>query len=215
MTILLIASNNPGKINEFRSLLGDNVSNKLAQLKLVTAADLNLSLDVAETMPTYAENAALKALAFHQAAEKRIDQTDALITLADDSGLEVEVLDGVPGIFSARFGSPAGSKRLDDARRRAYLLDKLQAFSQPWRACFRCAVVLAHAGKLYYANGECQGEIINEERGSNGFGYDPIFRLSEMDKTMAELSMEEKNHLSHRARAMLAALPTIEMLTDG
>ncbi len=193
---LLVATGNPGKLIEIHSLL-DNL-----QIELVTPAMLGIELSVEETGDSYEENAALKAQAFAKAS--------SLVTLADDSGLEVEALNGLPGIRSARF-SPL--PHATDADRRAYLLSKLEAYKRPWKAHFHCTVAIATPqGRLYYAQGNCPGVIIPDERGSNGFGYDPIFLLSESGLTMAELSMEEKNRLSHRARAVKAALPILHAL---
>lgn len=193
---LLIATGNPGKLREIRALLND------LALRLLTPAELGLHIDVAEVGATYAENAALKAAAFARAA--------GLLTLADDSGLEVEALGGLPGIRSARFAPQPGAT---DADRRAYLLQRLGGLPRPWRARFHCTVALATPrGEVQFAEGHCPGEIIPEERGQNGFGYDPIFWLPELGRTMAQLSDEEKNRLSHRARAVLAARPLLAAL---
>lgn len=191
MLKLLLASNNPGKLREILDLLGD------LPIELVTPQQIGLQLEVLEDGATYAENASRKALAFAQAS--------GLITLADDSGLEVEALGGAPGLYSARYLPKLGAT---DADRRAFLLQNLKGLPRPWRARFRCIVALVGSEKsLQYAEGICPGEIIPEERGQDGFGYDPIFLLPEMGRTMAELTMPEKNRLSHRARAIQAARP--------
>ncbi len=196
MPRLLVATGNPGKLIEIQSLLDD------IKVELVTPEMLGINLAVEEIGNTYEENASLKALAYARASNQ--------VTLADDSGLEVDVLNGQPGIRSARF-SPL--PHATDSDRRAYLLSKLQPYAHPWKAHFHCTVAIATSqGRLYYAQGNCPGEIITEERGSNGFGYDPIFLLPETGLTMAELSMEEKNQLSHRARAVKAALPILHAL---
>lgn len=214
-TTLFIATNNPGKLLEFQSLLENLVCRAHGQLVIVSPANLSIDLEVAEMMPTYDGNATAKARAYHQAATAQMPQFHRLITLADDSGLEVEALGNAPGIFSRRYGSQPGEPPLDDAGRRAYLIEQLRGFPRPWRARFHCSLAVIHAGGLHMVHGACQGTIIPIERGTNGFGYDPIFLLPEMDKTMAELDMREKNTLSHRARAVLAALPTIEkMISD-
>ena len=193
---LLLATGNPGKLVEIQSLLDG------LEIELIIPEAVGISLSVQENGSTYEENASLKANAFANAS--------GLTALADDSGLEVDVLDGLPGIRSARF-SPLPNAT--DADRRSYLLSKLKAYSRPWKAHFQCTVAIATPqGKLYYAQGNCPGEIIPDERGSNGFGYDPIFLLRALGLTMAELSMEEKNHLSHRARAIKAALPILHEL---
>jgi XTP/dITP diphosphohydrolase len=196
MMELLLATNNPGKRREIQALLAD------LPVKLVTPAMLGLQLDVVEDGATYQENAALKGRAFAQAA--------GLPALADDSGLEVDALDGAPGLHSARYAPQPGAT---DADRRAYLLANLRGRPRPWTARFRCWVALAQpGGGLEFAEGVCPGEIIPEARGSDGFGYDPIFLLPELGRTMAELTMAEKNRLSHRARAVLAARPLIAAL---
>ena len=195
---LLIATNNKGKIRELQGLLKD------AEIELVTPAQIHLELDVVENGHTYAENAAKKAVAFAQAS--------GLVSLADDSGLEVDALDGAPGLYSARYGSPDGGK-LSDGERRAFLIKNLADKARPWTARFHATVAIAiPKGETHLAEGFCEGEIIPEERGTGGFGYDPIFLLSELGKTMAELSMEEKNRLSHRARAVRNAKQTLDQL---
>lgn len=206
MSKLLLATNNRGKLAEIQALLKElNL-----EVSLVTPAQIGLNLEVEEDGETYAENAARKAIAFAQAS--------GLLTLADDSGLEVDALGGLPGIRSARFAPQPGAT---DADRRAYLLERLQGKPRPWTAHFHCTIALvqpegsAGEGKIQYAEGICPGEIIPEERGQNGFGYDPVFLLPKLGRTMAELRMEEKNRLSHRARAIRAARPIlIEFLTN-
>lgn len=196
MLKILVATANRGKLHEIQALLGG------MPLKLLIPADLGLSLEVAETGDTYAANAALKATAFARLA--------GMLTLADDSGLEVDALGGLPGVRSARFSPLPGA---NDADRRRYLLEQLVGKPRPWTAHFHCTVALAEAGKeTIYFEGDCPGEIIPVERGTNGFGYDPIFLLPELARSMAELSTDEKNQLSHRARAIKAALPTLRQL---
>ena len=208
---ILIASQNSGKIDEIKAIfaaLTPDVRGRytfVQDLELVTVYDLNIRRNVDETGQSYAENAAIKALAFYKAAR--------MLTLADDSGLEVDVLNGAPGLYSARF-SPLPDAT--DADRRAYLLAQLEGKPRPWTARFHCTVAIAVPdGDPLYAVGNCPGEIIPEERGSNGFGYDPIFLLPELGKTMAELSMAQKNRLSHRARAIQASLPLLEKIYTG
>ena len=195
---LLIATNNKGKVKELQDLLKDT------GIELVTPAQIDLDLDVIEDGQSYAENAAKKAVAFAQAS--------GLISLADDSGLEVDALEGAPGLYSARYGSPDGRK-LSDAERRAFLIKNLQNKPRPWTARFHATIAVAVPnGETHLAEGFCAGEIIPEERGTGGFGYDPIFLLSELKKTMAELTMEEKNRLSHRARAVMNAKGILKTL---
>ena len=195
MKTLLIATTNPGKILELRALLAD------LPVDILTPADINLHLEVVEDGLTYAENAAKKATAFARAS--------GLPSLADDSGLEVEVLNRAPGLYSARYSPKPNAS---DADRRAYLLQNIiaSAAPRPWRARFVATVAVSSAdGNVEWAEGECLGEIIPEERGTGGFGYDPIFLFPELGRTMAELSEEEKNKISHRARAVQAAKPIL------
>ena len=195
---LLIATNNKGKVKELQDLLQDT------GIAFVTPMQIDLDLDVIEDGQTYAENANKKAVAFARAS--------GLISLADDSGLEVNALNGAPGLYSARYGSTDGVK-LSDAERRAFLLRNLQDEPRPWTARFHATIAIAVPnGETHFAEGFCEGEIIPEERGTGGFGYDPIFLLSELGKTMAELTMEEKNRLSHRARAVMNAKETLQKL---
>jgi XTP/dITP diphosphohydrolase len=198
MTHLLLASSNPGKLHEMRALLEG------LPVELRTPSQVGLDLVVDEPGPTYAENAARKARAYARAS--------GLLTLADDSGLEVDALGGLPGIRSARFAPQPGAT---DADRRAYLLEQLEGYPKPWAAHFHCTVALAApSGELCFAEGDCYGEVIPTERGDHGFGYAPIFLLPELGRTMAELSTAEKNRLSHRARAVQAALPLLtEMIS--
>ena len=210
---LLIATNNQGKVKELHELLQG------MDIDLVTPSQIGLDLDVLEDGLTYAENATKKAVAFAQASN--------LISLADDSGLEVDALNGAPGLYSARYGSTNGEK-LSDADRRKYLLSKLQDQPRPWTARFHATIAIAipklwsptdllsdmqeQAPALQILEGICEGEIIPTERGTGGFGYDPIFLLPELGRTMSELSMDEKNRLSHRAKAVLNAKGILEML---
>lgn len=195
---LLIATNNRGKVKELQDLLSDT------EIELITPAQISLDLEVLEDGHTYAENATKKAAAFAEAS--------GLISLADDSGLEVDALNGAPGLYSARYGSPNGEK-LSDKDRRDYLIQNLQGKQRPWTARFHASIAIAVPnGEVHLSEGFCEGQIIPEERGTGGFGYDPIFLLSELGKTMAELSIEEKNRLSHRARAVIKAQPMLFQL---
>lgn len=192
---LLLGSSNPGKRCEMQALLAH------LPLELRIQEELGEAVDIAETGSTYAENARLKAEA--------IAEHFGLWAIADDTGLEVDALDGAPGLHSARLQGPGAS----DAERRARLLDLLRAEPKPWKARFRCTAALAGPdGGLALAEGVCEGEIIAEERGVHGFGYDAIFKIAGMHKTMAELSMEQKNRLSHRARAIRALEPRIRAM---
>ena len=186
MPQLLIATENQGKIHELQELLA------ALNVELVTPRKLGLNLAVIEDGETYEENAGKKARAYAAAS--------GLISFADDSGLEVDALGGAPGLYSARYSPKPGAT---DADRRAYLLENLRDKPRPWLAHFHATVAIATPdGELRFADGNCHGEIIPEERGTGGFGYDPLFFIPSMGRTMAELTMNEKNRLSHRALAV-------------
>jgi len=196
MKRLLIATNNPGKTEEMQALLAG------LPAEIVTPASLGIDLHITEDGTTYADNAQKKAIGFARLSD--------LVSLADDSGLEVDALNGAPGLYSARYVTAAGAT---DADRRAFLLKNLADRPRPWTARFRAAVAVAvPAGTVHVVEGECPGEIIPEERGTGGFGYDPIFFILEMGHTMAELDMAEKNRISHRARAVMKVRPILEQL---
>lgn len=193
MQKLLLATLNEGKIIELRALL------ESIEAELLTPQDIRLEMQVEETGETYAENASAKAKAFARES--------GLLSLADDSGLEVDALAGAPGIYSARYAPQPGAT---DADRRAYLLGQLEPLPKPWLARFSCTAALASPdGGLHFTNGYCEGMIIPQERGEQGFGYDPIFLIPDMGRTMAELDMAEKNQISHRALAIKNMVPLL------
>jgi XTP/dITP diphosphohydrolase len=199
MKKLLIATNNKGKVIELQDLL------KETGLQLVTPAEIGLNLEVVEDGKTYVENAGKKAVAFAQSS--------GLVSLADDSGLEVDVLGGAPGLYSARYHPKPGA---NDADRRAYLIENLQGKPRPWTAHFHATIAIAvPGGEIHIADGNCYGEIIPEERGTGGFGYDPIFLFSDLKRTMAELDMAEKNRLSHRAKAVMNAVSILKKIQQS
>ena len=196
MNKLLIATNNQGKVLELQELL------KGSGIEFVTPAQIDLQLEVEEDGSNYQENAGKKAIAFAQAS--------GLISLADDSGLEVDALGGAPGLYSARYSPKPGA---NDKDRRDFLLENLKNKPRPWKAHFHATIAVAKPnGEIEFAEGNCYGEISPEERGTGGFGYDPIFFMTDLGKTMAELEMEEKNRLSHRALAVLAAMPILKRM---
>lgn len=198
MATLLIASGNVGKLREMQAILRD------LPVDLILPASIGLDLEVIEDGSNYAENAAKKALAYSRAS--------GLAALADDSGLEVDALGGQPGLYSARY-SPL--PQATDADRRMFLLENLQGKPRPWLAHFHCTVAVATpSGEIDFAEGDVYGEIIPEERGSDGFGYDPIFYMPELGLTMAQLPLQEKNQVSHRARAVHAAEPVLKKVFD-
>ena len=182
---LLIATNNVGKVREYAELLAGS------GFDLCRLADVGLDNQIEETGATFVENACLKARAYGQAS--------GLLTLADDSGLEVDALGGAPGVHSARYAGPDAN----DADRVHKLLAALDGV--PWEkrtADFRCIIALAWPdGRLETFEGRCDGVIAFEPKGTNGFGFDPVFYLSEHNCTMAELPMDVKNRISHRGRA--------------
>jgi XTP/dITP diphosphohydrolase len=183
---LLIATTNAGKKREFLSLLSGS------NLQLIFPDELGIKMDVEETGNTYTENAILKAEA--------LCKLSGLTTLSDDTGLEVAALGGRPGIFSARYSSAVVNS---DAGRRVELLKELVKFPQPWLARFVCVAAVAIPGETTQTfDGEVAGEIVEQERGNYGFGYDRIFLVSGLGKTMAELNLDEKNRYSHRAIAV-------------
>ena len=185
MPKLLLATNNNAKVREYKALLAD------LPYRLVTLADEGIDLVVDEVGESLEENAHLKAVTL--AARSR------LITLADDSGLWVDALGGEPGRLSARYAG----ENATDRDRVGYLLKKLEVIPREKRtARFKCVIALATPeGKVEFCRGECEGLITFQSKGEHGFGYDPIFYLPELRKTMAELTLEEKNKVSHRARA--------------
>jgi len=183
---LLIATTNAGKKKEFVSLL------KSSNLQLIFPDELGIKMDVEETGNTYAENAILKAEA--------LCKLSGQVTLADDTGLEVAALGGRPGLYSARYSRAVVNS---DAGRRTELLKELTQFLQPWSARFVCVAAVAFPGEITQTfDGEVAGEIVQQERGDYGFGYDRIFLVSNLGKTMAELNLDEKNRYSHRAIAV-------------
>jgi XTP/dITP diphosphohydrolase len=196
MIKLLLATNNQGKLDELRSLLSD------LDVELLSPADLGLDLHVEERGLNYLENAVLKAAIFADATQ--------MWTLADDSGLEVERLNGAPGILSARY---APQPNATDKDRRLFLISKLKEYTRPWKAQFECVIALVGPeGSPIVTRGTCPGDIIPEDRGHGGFGYDKIFRLEANGLTMAELTPEVKNQLSHRALAANKLIPILETL---
>ncbi len=193
---IFLATSNPGKIREFESLLQN--------FEVITPLKTGLKVNITEPGETYEENARFKAITGANLSQ--------LITLADDSGLEVDALGGRPGSLSARFAGP----KANDAANIAYLLSLLKNI--PWEkrtARFVCIIAIAFPdGKVELFYGDCFGFITFEPRGTNGFGYDPIFYLPQLGKTLAELPLEIKNQISHRGKAAQKALKFLEELYD-
>jgi XTP/dITP diphosphohydrolase len=196
---LLVATRNPGKLKEYEELLAG------LPIRLTYLDDEGIVEDVEETGGSFAENAVQKA--------REYAHLSGLSTLADDSGLEVDALGGEPGVHSARY---AGAGATDEERYRL-LLDKLRAVPGDERSArFRCVVALAEPeGQTFTAEGVCEGRIAFTPQGDFGFGYDPVFYLPGYDKTMAQLPAEEKNRISHRAKAAQGIRPILETLIGG
>ncbi len=197
MPKLLIATSNPGKVAELRVLLEG------CGWDIVTPADLGLDLDVEEDGETYEENARKKALAGAKAS--------GLVTLADDSGIEITAMGNEPGVHSARFLGDAATY----GERFAEIDRRLADLPPEGRGCrFVCVIAIADpaSGETKTAEGEVRGLIADRPRGENGFGYDPIFWVPQHSATMAELLEHEKNIISHRARAAAIARQTLREL---
>jgi XTP/dITP diphosphohydrolase len=202
MDTLVVGTTNRGKLEELRTLLAG------LPVEVRAAAELlKEPLNVVEDGATFAENAVKKAKAFSHAT--------MMLTLADDSGLEVDALDGRPGVRSARFAHP----RATDAENNAALLAALDAIGDPpqkegFRARFRCVLALIDpftgGGEPRIVEGACEGTITRTPRGAGGFGYDPLFVLEKTETTMAELGEAEKNRVSHRGKAFAALRPVLE-----
>ncbi|HEY56575.1 MAG TPA: RdgB/HAM1 family non-canonical purine NTP pyrophosphatase [Dehalococcoidia bacterium] len=185
MRKLLLATGNQAKVREYRSLL------RSLPFRLVTLEEQGITTAVSEVGESLEENARLKAMTL--AAESQ------LVALADDSGLEVDILGGEPGCLSARCAGEGAS----DEERISYLLARLEGVPREKRSArFRCVIAIATPeGRVELCSGECRGLITIEPVGREGFGYDPVFYLPELAKTMAELSLEVKNRISHRGQA--------------
>jgi XTP/dITP diphosphohydrolase len=194
MHTLLLATSNLHKLEEFRAIFSD------LPWRLFSLSDIQLAIDVEETGITFAENAALKARTYAQLSN--------MLTLADDSGLEIDALGGAPGVYSARY---LGSETSYEERFRV-ILELLKGLPLDQRSArFRCIIALAEpSGDIRIVQGVVEGVIANSPRGTNGFGYDPIFYLPELGKTFAELEPEYKNRIGHRARAAQSARKLLE-----
>ena len=196
MQKLLVATHNQGKAREYHELLAD------LDLDAISLDAAGITLDVEETGTTFAENAILKARAYAELS--------GLLTWSDDSGLEVDVLDGAPGVYSARYGGPG----LDDRDRYLRLLEKLRAHPRPsWTARFRCVVALVLPnGELHTVDDTLEGIITDQPAGEHGFGYDPVFFLPEHQATLAQLPSALKNEISHRGKAARRAKQLLRQL---
>lgn len=200
VTRLLVATHNQGKVVEFAEMLTD------LDIEWLSLDDVGVVEDVEETGSTFRENSILKARVY---AAKT-----GLLTLADDSGLEVDALDGAPGVYTARYGG-AG---LTAVQRYQKLLEAMKEVPAPQRtARFRCVIVLAAPDGtiLGESEGVCEGQIALAPAGKGGFGYDPVFYLPRLRQTMAQLSPAEKHQISHRGRAVQAIMPHLRTLLQS
>jgi XTP/dITP diphosphohydrolase len=196
MSQLLLATNNQGKVREYQSLLQG------VRYELVTPSRLNIKIEVEETGNSFAENARLKAMAFAKAS--------GLLTLADDSGLEVDALNGEPGVRSHRYAGDGAT----DSELVNYLINRLKDVPEKKRTAHFCCVIAIvwPDNRVKFCEGRCDGIIVSGPRGKEGFGYDPIFYFPELGKTMAELPLDIKNRISHRALAAREALKVLNSL---
>jgi XTP/dITP diphosphohydrolase len=196
---LLLGTKNRGKLVEIQRILSG------LDLDLLSLTDFLQAPNVVEDGLTYLDNAIKKA--------RTIAMWSGQLTLAEDSGLEVVALGGQPGIFTARFGGPGLSSR----ERCLYMLERLREVPDGQRqAVFRCvAVLMDPTGRMTVREGQCSGVIGRDLRGEGGFGYDPLFQLPEHGCSLAELSAEEKDVISHRAQAIRAMIPALISLTQG
>ncbi|MDL2238063.1 XTP/dITP diphosphatase [Christensenellaceae bacterium OttesenSCG-928-K19] len=184
MKKLIIATNNQGKVKEFKAMLGEYYD------EILSLKDVGINVDVVEDGETFHQNSAKKAVEISKLVEGDV--------LADDSGLCVDALDGAPGIYSARFSGENATDEENNAK-----LLQLMATQPNKKARFVCALVLANNGKeLLSVEDFTEGTILDSPRGESGFGYDPLFFNEEHGKTFAELSLDVKNQISHRARAL-------------
>lgn len=194
---ILVATHNKGKLVEFADML------PAFKIDWMSLDDLAVEMDVAETGKTFQENAVLKAQSYAAAT--------GVFTIADDSGLQVDALDGAPGVYTARYGGPGLSA---EARYQLLLQNLADVPPAARTARFRCAMAVVHEdGRLLFTSeGVCEGQIALQPQGSGGFGYDPVFYIPERGKTMAQLSPEEKHAISHRGRALRQLGPHLQVI---
>ncbi len=183
---IVIATQNKGKLNEYKELLGD-------RFKLLSLQDVEFFEDIEETGKTFEENSLIKAKAVYDFCKMPV--------LADDSGLMVDALNGAPGVYSARYSGEHG----DDVKNYTLLLKNLEGVTNR-KAHFKTAITLVTADKVYTATGETYGEILPEPLGNNGFGYDPVFYSFELNKGFGLADENEKNSVSHRSKAVMNLL---------
>ncbi|WP_294406717.1 XTP/dITP diphosphatase [uncultured Clostridium sp.] len=192
MKKLILASNNNKKIKELKEILSD------IQVKVRSLSDEGIHIDVVEDGTTFEENAKKKAKEIFEFLKEKGEED--FIVLSDDSGLEVDYLNGEPGVYSARYAGEHG----EDDKNNEKLLKNLKGIPKKERgAQFVCQIAMFdEEGKYYTVRGEVRGYILEELNGEGGFGYDPLFFYEPLDKTFAQLTSEEKNEVSHRGRAL-------------
>jgi len=196
MKKIILATGNQGKLEEFKSLCRDY------PWTVLSLKDFPELPPVSETGTTFRENARLKALS--------AALPTGLVALADDSGLEVDYLGGLPGVYSDRFAGEGSNDRKNNEKL-LRMLDGVEDRERKARFC--CTIAVAEpSGRVTYCEGVCEGLILKSARGTNGFGYDPLFFLPEFGKTMAELTLDEKNFVSHRGKAFRAVLPILKKI---
>lgn len=190
---LILASNNPNKLREFRQLVRD------LPIEIVSQREAGCDFEVEENGLTFEENAFLKASA--------VTKATGCAAVADDSGLCVDALNGEPGVYSARYGP---GHEASDRERYEFLLKKLEGVEDRSARFVCCICCTFPDGRVLTSRGECEGEIMFSPHGANGFGYDPVFHPLCSEKGMAELSPEEKNAISHRGNALRRFIPLLE-----
>lgn len=197
---LILASNNEHKLQELRAILSQ------LGMDVISQREAGISVEPEENGNTFEENSYIKA--------KAVLDASGMATVADDSGLMVDALDGAPGVYSARYG---GEQCRSDRERLNLLLENLRDVPTEKRTAKFVSVItmLTPDGKKIVARGECPGRILTEAHGENGFGYDPVFYLPERGCTFAELPAEEKNRVSHRARALTAFVRQVKGENDA
>ena len=183
MKKILFASKNKGKIEELKQILDE------LDIYIISLSEINKAIEIEESGNTFEENALIKA--------KLVYDSVGIPTIADDSGLVVEQLNGAPGVYSARYAGEEGDAKKNNIK----LLEELKRYSKPHNAKFVCVAVYYDGKNIYSEIGELKGEIIEEERGTNGFGYDPLFLPYGFAETLAELEPKVKNSISHRYNA--------------
>jgi len=183
MKKIIFASNNKGKVEEVKYILSD------INIQIISLADIDDSIDIEESGNSFEENALIKA--------EQVFEKFKIPTIADDSGLVVQQLNGAPGIYSSRYARVDGNDKANNEK----LLNELKNYPHPHRAKFVCAAVYFDSESTYTAVGEFAGKIIDEEVGNNGFGYDPLFVPDGYSVTLAQLEPEIKNRISHRLKA--------------